>query len=531
MTAFANRATDSRRQRRRGRTWITPLATAALALGASACFGAGAPASSIGEQLAHQGKLPQTPACATCHGADGMGNGPAFPRLAGAGAGYLSEQLAALADGRRNNPIMSPVAKTLSEAERTAVAQYYSRLPAPELRAPSGKDQEAGAWLATRGHWDAKIPQCSQCHGPGGQGVGEQFPPLAGLPATYIEAQLTAFRKGERPGGPLGLMAAIAKRMQPDEITAAAHYYGGFMRTAAKATTSTAPPTPAAQASPPSPVSAPEAAAEPAKGFQPPDARSIPATPMGKVIRRGEQIFLHTGAMAKQYVGNRLSCVNCHIDAGRLPNSAPMWGAYVMYPAYRSKTKEVDDFANRLRGCFMYSMNGKAPPYGSDDLVALEAYSFWMARGAPTGEKLPGAGYLKLPDPPQAPDIERGRTVFAQHCALCHGADGQGQRVGDTQVFPPLWGSESYNWGAGMTGVNTAAGFIKANMPYGLGGTLTDQEAWDVAEFMNSHERPQDPRFDGNVASTRKKFHNSKYSEYGTMVDGKLLGQGTAQRD
>jgi thiosulfate dehydrogenase len=480
----------------------------------------------VGEQLATAGKAPQVPACAGCHGADGMGVAT-FPRLAGAGAGYLAAQLAALADGGRSNPVMSPITKALSAEERSAVALYYSRLPARALVAPQGAAHDAGAWLAARGHWSADIPQCSQCHGPGGQGVGESFPPLAGLPAAYIEAQLGAWQKGERPAGPLGVMQAIAKRMQPEEIAAVAQYYGAFAAPGTVSTTPAAPTAPAASAATSgSAVPAPASAQGGAAGkFQPPDAHAIPGTEMGKVIRQGEQIFLHTGMVAKRYVGNRLACVNCHLDAGRLPNAAPMWGAYVMYPAYRSKTKEVDDFANRLRGCFMYSMNGKAPPYGSAELVALEAYSYWMAHGAPTGEKLPGAGYPKLPAPAQPPDFARGRAVYEQHCALCHGAEGLGQRVGSAQAFPPLWGSQSYNWGAGMTSVSTAAGFIKANMPYGLGGTLTDQQAWDVAQFMDSHERPQDPRFDGNVASTRKKFHDSRYSLYGTMVDGRLLGE------
>jgi|GEM_PF-571186 len=273
-----------------------------------------------------------------------------------------------------------------------------------------------------------------------------------------------------------------------------------------------------------------QGAAEPAAhkaGFTPPAEREIPAGPMGDVIRQGEQIFLHTAANAKGFVGNSLNCVNCHLDAGRRPDSAPLWGAYVSYPAYRSKTKEVDTFASRLRGCFMYSMNGKAPPEGGPVLVALESYAYWLAKGAPTGEKLPGAGYPKVPKPPQAPDIERGRAVFAAQCALCHGADGQGQRAGDTQVYPPLWGARSFNWGAGMAGVDKAAGFIKANMPFSKANTLTDQEAWDVAQFMDAQERPQDPRFDGNIASTRKKFHDSEYSLYGQTVNGKLLGQGT----
>ncbi len=260
--------------------------------------------------------------------------------------------------------------------------------------------------------------------------------------------------------------------------------------------------------------------------FKPPGAGDIPDTPMGEVIRRGEQIFLNTGANAPGFVGNALNCVNCHLDAGRLANSAPMWGAYPLYPAYRSKTKHVDTFAERLRGCFTYSMNGKAPPEGDDVLVALEAYSFWMAKGAPVGEVLPGAGFGKLAKPEKAPDLQRGQGVFTAQCVLCHGADGQGQRSGETQVFPPLWGERSYNWGAGMHSIDKAAAFIQSNMPLGRGGSLSVQDAWDVAAFINSHERPQDPRFTESVEATRAKFHGSPHSLYGTTVNGKVLGSG-----
>ena len=280
----------------------------------------------------------------------------------------------------------------------------------------------------------------------------------------------------------------------------------------------------------PGPVStAPQSAAAKATSadaaaFAPPDARQIPDTPMGAVIRQGEQIFLQTGTQARAFVGNNLSCANCHLDAGRLPHSAPLWGAYPLYPAYRSKTRHVDTFAERLRGCFAYSMNGKAPDPGDEVLVALEAYAFWMAQGAPVGEKLPGAGYGKLPAPAQAPDYVRGQTVFTAQCALCHGADGQGQRSGEVQVFPPLWGARSYNWGAGMHQVDKAAAFIQANMPLGRGGSLSAQNAWDVSTYINSQERPQDPRFTQDVATTRAQFHDSPYSLYGTTVNGKLLG-------
>lgn len=248
---------------------------------------------------------------------------------------------------------------------------------------------------------------------------------------------------------------------------------------------------------------------------------------MGDVIRQGEQIFLRTGANAPGFVGNALNCVNCHLDAGRLAKSAPMWGAYPLYPAYRSKTRQVDTFSDRLRGCFTYSMNGKAPPAGHGVLVALEAYAYWMAQGAPVGGKLDGAGYGKVPAPAKAADYARGQAVYTAQCALCHGADGQGQRSGNVQVFPPLWGARSYNWGAGMHEVDKAAAFIQANMPLGRGGSLSVQDAWDVATYINSHERPQDPRFVTSVATTRAQFHDSPFSLYGTSVNGKLLGSGT----
>ena len=107
-------------------------------------------------------------------------------------------------------------------------------------------------------------------------------------------------------------------------------------------------------------------------GFRPPAADDIADTPMGEVIRTGERIFLHTGVNAKAFVGNALNCVYCHLDAGRLADSAPMWGAYLLYPAYRNKTKHVDTFAERLRGCFTYSMNGKAPPMEFREGVELK---------------------------------------------------------------------------------------------------------------------------------------------------------------
>ncbi|RUL73638.1 c-type cytochrome [Dyella choica] len=262
--------------------------------------------------------------------------------------------------------------------------------------------------------------------------------------------------------------------------------------------------------------------------FEPPAESSMPADDFGKQILLGRQIFNDTSHYAQAYVGNALTCENCHLDAGRLANSAPMWGAYPMYPAYRAKTHRVNTFAERLQGCFQYSMNGKAPPLGDDVLVALEAYAYWMSQHESIGVAPPGHGYPKLPKPAQAPDYARGAAVFKRDCALCHGDNGQGQQTAGRTVFPPLWGPQSFNWGAGMERLDNAVGFIKANMPLGRGDMLTDQDAWDVAYFMNAHERPQDPRFRGSVAETRKAYHDTPYSLYGVTVNGKALGEGTA---
>ena len=231
--------------------------------------------------------------------------------------------------------------------------------------------------------------------------------------------------------------------------------------------------------------------------FTPPDYDAIPQGPYGDMIRHGRNIFLDTPKYAKAYVGNGLSCVNCHLDEGRRANSAPLWGAYGMYPAYRDKNKKVNSYEDRLAGCFRFSMNGREPPRGSKELLALTAYSYWLATGAPTNKELPGRGYPKVADPLQTPDVQRGEKIFMENCAICHGADGQGTKVGGRYVFPPLWGKDTFNGGAGMSRDHNAAAFIKANMPLGQGGTLSDQEAWDVARFMNSHTRPADPRKKG----------------------------------
>ncbi len=265
-----------------------------------------------------------------------------------------------------------------------------------------------------------------------------------------------------------------------------------------------------------------------AAAFSPPAEAAMPTGPFGDAVKLGENIFRNTPKYAPQFTGNTLSCDNCHLDGGRLANSSPMWAAYVAYPAYRAKNKKVNNFGERLQGCFRFSENGKAPPLDSTVMVALEAYSFWLSTNAPTGAKMAGRGYPKLAKPAAAPSYQRGQAVYAQNCSLCHGANGAGTMAHGAVVFPAVWGKDSYNWGAGMSTISNAADFIHANMPLGMAGTLSTQQAWDVAAYIDSKDRPQDPRFTGSVAATRAKFHDTPFSLYGTVVNGHVLG-GTAQ--
>ncbi|WP_086982752.1 c-type cytochrome [Vibrio aphrogenes] len=269
-----------------------------------------------------------------------------------------------------------------------------------------------------------------------------------------------------------------------------------------------------------------KALAEGENYHQVPDWNAIPEEHFAEAVKRGYSIFMNSQQMKSDgAVGNGLNCTNCHLSAGRLANSAPLWGAYVSYPAYRGKNNKINTYEDRLQGCFAYSMNGKPPAATSQEILDLTAYSYWLATDAKVNAKISGRGFPKAAQPKLAPDFIRGQEVYKAECALCHGDNGEGRKVGERYVFPPLWGKDSYNWGAGMHQISSAANFIKANMPLSKGNSLTDQQAWDVSTFINSHERPQDPRVMKSVAETAKQFH-AKDSLYGTPspVDQHILG-------
>ena len=442
-----------------------------------------------GAALVLKGNTRGAAACVACHGAKGEGNADAgYPHLAGLRADYLVHQLKSFTDGSRRQQVMTPIAKALSEQEAADVSAYYAQLPwTPTPPDPKQVQSVRGAKLAHDGVWEKDLPACFSCHGPHGEGVGP-FPRIAGQHEKYLLAQLQAWRKGTRRNDKLHLMKASAEKLGVQDLGIVAAYIANYR------------PQKAASAAAPAPGSAKPTAAKPApppqthKPFTPPPESEIPNDGFGEMVRLGKNIFVDTQTFAKQYTGNGLNCVNCHLDSGRKADSAPMWGAYVLYPAFRTKNEKVNTMQERIQGCFRFSQNGTVPPPDSKEVTALVSYFFWLAKGAPTGVELPGRGYPDVPKPKQEPDPARGAKVFADNCAYCHGANGQGQKAGARYAFPPLWGADSFNGGAGMSRVETAVGFIKANMPLGRGNTLSDQDAWDVSAFMNSHERPPDPR-------------------------------------
>jgi len=214
----------------------------------------------------------------------------------------------------------------------------------------------------------------------------------------------------------------------------------------------------------------------------PPDS-AIPAGPLGVSIRRGRALFEATRDSLPANVGNRLRCLSCHLDGGRRANASPLVGAFLSYPAYNARAARVYTIQDRINDCFRRSMAGRPLSSESAELRDMVSYLAFLSRGIALGSEVKGQGIPKIE--PLEPDTARGREIAASTCARCHGENG-----GGTALAPPLWGAGSFGIGAGMARLRTAASFIRHNMPYDLPGTLTDQQAFDVAAYINSHSRP-----------------------------------------
>jgi thiosulfate dehydrogenase len=220
--------------------------------------------------------------------------------------------------------------------------------------------------------------------------------------------------------------------------------------------------------------------------FRVPDESEIKDSVLLASVRRGKALLAFTRDSLPQHVGNRLQCVNCHPDNGTRPNAMPWVGVYARFPQYRSRVGGIQIIEDRINDCFERSMNGKALVPESRDMRDIIAYMAFLSSGYPVFAQVEGQSIRPVPVLPG--DTVRGAATFTAKCSVCHGANGAG-----TDVFPALWGDGSYNIGAGMARVRTAAAFIKVAMPQTAPGTLTDQEAYDLATYINSRPRPDFP--------------------------------------
>lgn len=237
-----------------------------------------------------------------------------------------------------------------------------------------------------------------------------------------------------------------------------------------------------------------------ADAWKAPDESTIPEGKKGEMIRYGKELVAHTsiyfgpkGSIAR--ITNGMNCQNCHLSGGTKLFGNDYASFIASYPKMSGRSGKVESASERLVECFERSLSGKAPDTSGREMRAILAYMQWIGKDVKKGQKLFGNATEKLAFMPTAADPMKGKTVYMMKCQSCHGNNGEGVLAADKKsyTFPPLWGKHSFNDGAGMYRIINLAGFVKNNMP--LGATyqipqLTDEEAWNVAAFIESQPRP-----------------------------------------
>tara|TARA_R110002051_G_scaffold1700_3_gene9616 strand:+ start:6427 stop:7380 length:954 start_codon:yes stop_codon:yes gene_type:complete len=244
-------------------------------------------------------------------------------------------------------------------------------------------------------------------------------------------------------------------------------------------------------------------------------------------IKYGHELFTNTskhigpnnGSPNMMYSGNRLACNNCHLQGGTKLYAAPLIGVSNRFPQFRGRENKIGTIEERINGCMERSMNGRALPFQGKEMKAFVAYLKWLSRFAPKDGQIEGQGFVKIEFPNRKVDLQKGEQIFKTTCMECHGHDGRGKMMPNMLAYkyPPLWGADSYNNGAGMNRVITAAQFIKANMPFGTtyeAPLLTDEEAYDVAGFINQQKRPLKSKRELDFPDLKKKPVSTPYPPY-----------------
>ena len=234
--------------------------------------------------------------------------------------------------------------------------------------------------------------------------------------------------------------------------------------------------------------------------WRPPNLSTLPEDEFGELVRYGRELVMHTasylgpdGKVAK--ISNGLNCQNCHLAAGTKPYAANYSVVASSYPKFRKRSGTVEGFEKRVNDCIERSLNGSPLDEDGPEMKAMVAYLKWIGRNNSGKAENSGAGLVDITLLGRPADPARGHALYLQFCAQCHGEAGEGLK-GDNDIewkYPPLWGANSYNTGAGLYRISKFAAFIKANMPYGVtfeNPLLTDEQSWDIAAYVNSMPRP-----------------------------------------
>ena len=275
-----------------------------------------------------------------------------------------------------------------------------------------------------------------------------------------------------------------------------------------------------------------------------PSEDEMPKGDAGDQIRYGKALIANTaiylGPKGKvSSMSNGMNCQNCHIDAGTKPYAFNFSGVASTYPKLRTRSEKIVSIAGRINSCFNRSLNGQSLDTTGKEMQAIISYIKWVGKDVPKGTQPSNAGVVKLNYLARAADPGKGQIVYAT-CESCHGKDGQGHlnENGKEYIFPPLWGPHSYNDGAGLYRLSNFAGFVKNNMPFGTTykhPVLSDEEAWDVAAFVNSRPRPhkgnsgdypilKDKPFDDPFGPYEDSFSEGqhKYGPYQPIISAKI---------
>lgn len=225
-----------------------------------------------------------------------------------------------------------------------------------------------------------------------------------------------------------------------------------------------------------------------ANPYPAPSMEDVPDGDEGELIKLGSKIHNETSTVLYENVGGTLSCVSCHANGG-VNSSMDLVGVSKTYPQYNSRAGKVISLEERINGCFLRSLNGKPLPEDSKEMKAMVAYYNYISQNVPDGTtERPWANLNKAKGDITNINVNKGEELYNRSCISCHGQDGNGQGNGLA-----LWGENSFNVGAGMNRMRTLAGFIESNMPQNNPGSLTKQEALEIAAYIHSMERPDFP--------------------------------------